>query len=554
MKKIFAILLVLAIMLSMAVPVFADGEAVNEPWVKYFSKEDIVTSKDGGATVYTFKGITAAYTSAGVDIMPTLKKLMEGKDKITVSISVDAKLEYNDGFDGEDYPIAGLIRAVGINEKIKDPNAFKAIYTDAKAGGFGDTGGGNYSIRFFEDGNLYDDWSTLEGEATFTANDINAGLWTQLNLCFDRMNGFEAAKSISVKNTKIELTDYEEGDGEVTIDFEAGGTTASKPSDGGTSNSGNVDTSKLDLNAKADAKDIEELPDGSGLIEGTKWTKGLGNAVVTEGTFKDQTMYSMTGYNSAYSSAYLDLYPSLKQMIGTEDEISVYIVFDVRVLNYKGAEGKTHPFGVKIRPGGLTELSKDEETFNSEYLGSTFRHTGSGGISVTLLASGKKEFTEDWQRIELPATFTIEDLNDAHWSQLNLCFDNMANFATMGAVQLKNAAIFYIDDYEPIGDSGDEGGTEDGGEVKKPTSSTKPVVLHKPIGFNKYEITFMESVETKLEGGAIDNGANGGDVNDGNNLTTIIIIAAAAVVVIGAAVVVVIVLKKKKNAIKEDKE
>ena len=122
MKKIFAILLVLAIMLSMAVPVFADGEAVavNEPWVKYFSKEDIATSKDGGATVYTFKGITAAYTSAGVDIMPTLKKLMEGKDKITVSISVDAKLEYNDGFDGEDYPIAGLIRAVGINEKIKE--------------------------------------------------------------------------------------------------------------------------------------------------------------------------------------------------------------------------------------------------------------------------------------------------------------------------------------------------------------------------------------------------------------------------------------------------
>ncbi len=553
MKKFFAILLVFAIVLSMAVPVFAAEEKVTitEPWVKYFSKEDIVTSTDSGATVYTFSGITAAYTSAGVDILPTLKTFIEGKDQITVSISVDAKVEYNAGFEGEDYAIAGLIRAVDINEKIKDPAMFKSIYSNQKAGGFSDTGGGNYSIRFFEDGILDDNWTTLEGEATFTANDIKAGLWGKLNLCFDRMNAFEAAKSISVKNTKIELTDYDEGDGEITIDFNAAGSTDNSKPSGST-----VDTSKIDLTANADAEDIEPLPEGNMLLEGTKWTKGLGNATVTEGTFKEQAMYSMTGYNSAYSSAYLDLYPSLKAMLGDEDELDVYIVFDVRVLNYKGAEGESHPFGVKIRPGELTDLSKDEETFNAEYEGSTFKHTGSGGISVTLLGSGKKEFTEDWQRIELPFYITAEDLNDTFWTQLNLCFDNMANFENMGAVQIKNVAIFGMDDYEPIGDDGKESVNSGDTSVKKPVSSTDPVVLHKPIGFNKYEITFMESVETKIdnEGGFTDNG--GTNANDGDTMgsTVIIIIASVAAVVVIGAVIAVIILKKKKNTVKEDKE
>ncbi len=537
MKKIFAILLSVAIMFSMAIPAFADEDEikVTDPWDKYMSKGELTTSDENGETVYKVTGITAAYTSPGVDILPTLKKLMEGNDKITVTIAVDVKIDYAEGFEDEEFPIAGLIRAAEVNEKIKDPNAFKAIYRDAQAGGFADTGGGNYSIRFFENESALDYWTTLEGEVTFTANDINAGLWGKLNVCFDRMNCYEAISAIYIKNTRITLTDYEEGDGEITIDFD----TEVIPS------TDDVDEAPVDLTVdltlNADAEDTPALPEGNYLD--TKWVKGMAANDPIEGTFNDQPMYSMTGWKTAYGSPFLDILPAVKSAMGEEDEINVYIVFDARVLNYKGLEGTEHGFGIKIRPK-TTDLTKELEDFEENYLGSTFKHHNSGDVRLTLLASDKEYITEDWQRFEFIYTFSAEDVEDGLWEAWNLCFDNVNSFKTLGAIQIKNMGVFYGDDYEPI--NIDEPATdvpETSTPAEKPQGSEDPVVIHKPIGGGKYQITFTESVDTVVEGLVDNNGGNG---------TIWIIVAVAAVVVLAGVAVGIVTVAKKKNA-KEDK-
>jgi hypothetical protein len=259
----------------------------------------------------------------------------------------------------------------------------------------------------------------------------------------------------------------------------------------------------------------------------------------------------MPNWKSAYGSPWLDILPAVKAAMGEEDEINVYIVFDIRVINYKGMEGKTHPFGIKIRPK-TTDLTKMKEDFEENYLGATFTHYGEGDIRLTILNSGKKEITEDWQRMEFIWTFTAEDVEDGLWEAWNLCFDNVSNFKTLGAIQVKGMGVFNSDEYEPINVEEEVKETpapEADGETNadKPVSdgTVKPIVLHKPIGGGRYQITFMDSVETEVEGGLMND-------NGGTDLTTIILIAVGAVVVIGALVTVVVL--KKKSSVKEEEK
>jgi len=550
MKRIFAILLAVTLFCSMAViPVSAEEVAVSSPWEKLLGETTVTTTTENGETIYSFGNITAAYISAGVDLMPELKTLIEGNDKITVKISFEVKIDYNEGYEDEEYVLGALVRASGTNPKIKEPEAFKAYYKDAQAGAFYDTGGGNYAIRAIEQEVVEGSWTPLEGEMTFTATDIKGGLWEKINFCFDRMSNFESCKTIYIKNTTLELVDYEEGDGEIVVDLDEEIEIPDKENETPESEGGAVDTSSVDLTANADAEDTPELPEGNYLD--TKWVKGYAANDPIEGTFNDQPMYSMTGWKSPYGSPFLDILPAVKAAMGEEEEITVYIVFDIRAINHKGMEGETHPFGVKIRPK-TTDLTKMKEDFEENYFGTNFAHYGEGDVRITLLASDKEEISEDWQRMEFSCTFTAEEVEDGLWEAWNLCFDNVSTFKTLGAIQVKNMGVFYEDDYELVNveeKPAVDNTEEENKPATKPESSTDPVVIHRPIGGGRYNINFMESVETVVEGGLVDSSndsaENDGD-GEGGTDTTLIIAIIAGVVVVAVAAVVIVVLKKKK--------
>ena len=71
MKKIFAILLALALLCSVAViPVSAETVAVSSPWVKLLGATDVTTTTENGETIYKrIKEITRSINCINERIM-----------------------------------------------------------------------------------------------------------------------------------------------------------------------------------------------------------------------------------------------------------------------------------------------------------------------------------------------------------------------------------------------------------------------------------------------------------------------------------------------------
>ena len=567
MRRFLACLTVLAILLTSLATVSvsaAEEKKVAEPWTAVLGSVEVSTSTDKGDTVYSFGGMSQPYHSAGLDILPTLKTLITGRSSITVEIRFDAKVEYAAGYEDEDYNFGLLVRAGSPHEKIADPSGFQSLYS---GGRFYDTGGGNYALRLIDAEVLYGEWESYAFEGEFSANDINAGLWKKLNLCFDRMDGYEIASKINVKNTVIEVIDYREGSDQPTIDLSGGGNGPG---------SGTVVGGEVDLNVPNSVKDTPELPDGN-LYPDAEWATSPYSQTtkVTKGEYKGKPMYSITGFNKTYSSPAIDVFPKLKEAIGDEDEMEVWIVFDIRCANSKGNEGSVHDFGVKLRVSGLTALTQTQDAYDENYASdsSTFPYVSEGQIHTTLKKT--TSMTEDWMRVEMMFTYNSYDVNDELWSKWYVCFDNLASYETLGALQVKNFGIYTFDDYDPIEV---EIGTEDGeGENINTDTSVKPAIIYKPYNFNKYHVTFADAVpsDQSNEGGNTNNGTgnenkpsgdNGtGNENkpsgdDGGAVTTpekksnvgIIIGVIAGVVIIAGGVVAFVVIKKKNEAVKEE--
>ncbi len=515
MKKFLVILLALILALPVCVPVHAEKTVVQAGWGKYLGSTDVTVREENGEKIYSFGGINAAYHSACVNVLPDLQKLMEGNDSITVEISVEVKIDYNEGYEDEDFPIGFMLRANGVHEKIKKAADFKKILPESAIHVV--NGDSNYGCRIGgEDFTASsEEWTQLSGEVTLTPDDVFAGLWSSLILSFDKMSYFEAVKTVHVKNTTITLIDSEKGEGKPTVD---------------------LSTYVKEIIECDDSVDTPALPEGNKLLN-TEWVKCLGTAVAEKGDFKGAEMYKVTGFNSSYASVGLDIYPSIKALMGDGDTANVWIVLDVRARG-----GEEMPFGMKIRPSGVSDTLNSNEGFGANYKGTTFKYTNSTGVCVTVL--DEDEFTNTWHRVEIPVLFTSADINDEFWTGWNLCFDMMKYYDVIEELQIKNVGIYLYDEYEPINkaDEGTDGETGDStGNEKEHESSTGDLTIYRPIGFDKYTATFAEVVDTKVEGGLVDKTGNGGI-----DITLIIIIASAAVVVV-AGTVTVIVIKNKKT-------
>ena len=544
MKKLLAVLLVVALALSMVLTVSAAGSTtkVATDWQKLTGSTDVTKSTEGGATVYTFGGVTAAYNSAAVNLVPTLQTLIKGKSSIRVKVTMDAKVSYADGYEGEDFPVTMLIRVGGKTSKVATEEDFKANFKDQVTSDIRSIDGkGNFGIVFEQEDILTDEWATIESpEFNITPDDLNPELWSQLNLCFHRMSGFEIAQTISIKNTTIEVVEGTTGNDKPTADTNNSG------------NTGNVGA------VVGNDEDTPELPDGN-LLEDDAWVKGIGAATVSKGDFKGQTTYVFKGMNSSYSSPYLNVYPAVKEAMGEDDEVTVWIVLDIRIANKKGNEGVEHKFGVKLRPGKGGKLA-NAETFGELYEGMLFTEN-SGNVVSTLLGSSEGKLNENWQRLEFFVTVYRDDLNDELFDAWNLCFDNMATFADITEIQVKNAGVFLEDDYEPVEFEVED---EDGGTAI--TTTPKPVTIYKPYNFDKYDVTFRDAVSSEhtpapevtpdadgnvpeVTAGAQDGGLEQGDSENGNggSKTLVIIIVAAAVVVLAGAAAAFIIIKNKKG-------
>jgi len=302
------------------------------------------------------------------------------------------------------------------------------------------------------------------------------------------------------------------------------------------------------------------------LAKDAKWYKALAKAEPTVITEDGESVVSFGEISSAWGSCGIDVYPSLKKAIGDEDVISVYFVFDAKVIyKDKADEDTAFPFGIKLRPDGLSAAAKSADTFPDVYSGINFKYDSSN-LSCTLLGGGAGEMSKDWQTFEVQKEFDSDDFADGIWTKWTFCFDNMKENALASAIYIKNFAIYLEDEYEPA-EAEDEDDDDSGSSASQISASFDEKTLETPYNYNRYQITFAKTKENKVTADASQNTKNedtsatpvataAADATDkkasdssASNTWIIYVIIAAAVVICGAVAVIVI-LKKKKGETK----
>lgn len=288
--------------------------------------------------------------------------------------------------------------------------------------------------------------------------------------------------------------------------------------------------------------DTPELPENNRLLDDT-WKKLLGGVKVSEEIIDGEKITSMSNIDTSFSSAGLDLMPTVEALLGEEDEIDLWIVLDVRV---DAEDGEEFPFGMKVRANKLTKLTETQEAFNENYPDArTFTHKGGSGVSATVHSNGI--ITNQWQRIEIYLTFNEMDVNKDFWGGLCLCFDMMEDFKNMGVLQIKNTGVYLFEEYESV--LGDEDEKKEEMEYISPVTPS-PVTIYRPYEFNKYTATFAEAKNQDGDNTVTDNVVPTNEISHG--FPSGIVIIVVAVIVIGA--VAVIIIKNNKKERKGDAE
>ncbi len=510
MKKILAVIFALILIMTSFLTVSAEEVKIEAEWSKYLGKVEITKTEENGETIYAFKNFTAEFATPGIEIMPLLKEIIKGKDSVTLNFSMELKADAE-----EDFTLGMLLRMEDVHPKVQKKEDFKQAYTGKRVNIIGDK---NYLIRIASDLNVSEDWEFVEGAITLTPDEILSGMWKRMVLCFDGIKKYELLETLYVKNAVVEIVDYEEGKGEPSIDIEK------------------IDLEKPTI--ELDDTDTPVLPEGNHLTDNA-WYKGkLGS--ITPGEVGEDKVYKFADLKSSYSSPVINIYPTLKEMLGDQESMSIWIVLDVRAVLTEN----DRVFGMKIRPNVANEFVDDKSMFAAKYGGSTVKHT-SYGILITAYSDGK--LTNKWQRIEIPMTITKADINDELWTEWNLCFDMMTDYYQIKELQIKDTAIYYNGEYESVYKLNNDGDSESEGTAKPENNKEMPVI-YKPYGFEKYSITFADTVASELPEGITDERVSGASVNIDSYLIYIII--GAGVLVLGA--IVVIILKKKKTQ-KEEK-
>ena len=280
-------------------------------------------------------------------------------------------------------------------------------------------------------------------------------------------------------------------------------------------------------------------------LAGVKWKKLYGDIKITEEAVEGENIVTMSGMNTTYDSMYIDILPAVADMMGDDDSVDMWIVFDIRVDSEVSGE---FPLGVRIRAAGVTDKVKEMDDFLENYYSESqnFMNNGKGQISRNLCSDGIA--TKEWQRVEFQLTFNEPDVNKEFWSKWNLCFDTLTRYKDMNALQIKNMGIYFYEDYESEKEEDtDEGAIEETEtEYVSPVTPT-PVTVYRPYDFNKYSAGFVDVKEQEDAQVTSVPDATPDVPVDKDSKGTVIIIASAGIAAVIIAVAVILIVNKKRK-------
>ena len=214
MKQIAAWLLSLALLATAAVgliPVAAEGADASENpaadlvWDKIVGTP-AVTKTETGAVM---SGLANSWDSAGVDILPALKKALGDKDNVTLILSVDMMATMKTGSEGATLTARPLVRGTSTRAGLAD-----AAWNSQYAATLGDDPalfamyGGNVMGFMGDQLSLpHGTWHTYTFTLELTRKQVESNLLREWIFCVDSLGGVSLSKvdHVEFKNLTLEI-------------------------------------------------------------------------------------------------------------------------------------------------------------------------------------------------------------------------------------------------------------------------------------------------------------------------------------------------------------
>ena len=374
MKKIFTILLAVAIVFSMSVSVFAEVEnfAKDAKWVQGYAGG--VSNKDGIAKA---TGIKAAYTSPFIDIYPAVKAALGTDTDAELIIRFKVRADFTEGNEGEISSARTLLRGGSIKpEEVEDWNTNYSEATDGESF-FNSDKGGNI-MHYFSSGFSFTDeeWTTVIIELEVSDTIVNCDLTPKWNFCLDTIGNYGIIESLQFK--EFTVAHYDDS----LLEVEDEPVEVEKPE-------------------KEEKPDSNEPVSNENFAAGLTWSAFAG-ATVTEA----DGIVTATGFKYAYSSPSVNILPSVKKALGDNSDVEIFIVFESRGVFTEGNEDATVSASTLIRgTSALSVKTSDIEEWREAYADSftdSDPFFGNNGGNVMKYIGHGIKLTSDWT-LKLPS-------------------------------------------------------------------------------------------------------------------------------------------------------
>lgn len=263
-----------------------------------------------------------------------------------------------------------------------------------------------------------------------------------------------------------------------------------------------------------------------------EWNDGI-ETVVEKKTEGGDTVYRATNVINPYSSPVIPVLAAVKKAYNSGAD-AVALTFEIRAV-YKNGEDLQSSAKLLLR-GAASDgaLARDFDAWNKKYeeaCGDNDVPFVNKSGNIMYHAPNGFNFSGEWTTVEWTIEFPKEIVNIGMLSEWNLCMDGISECADIEAIEVKNAAVYNFEDYEPAEETTPvpEGPKDDA----TPTPTMKNVFGEATPTTTAEATATVEATEVPTE------------TKGGNSLWWVWGIA--AVVVVGGAVAVCVVINKKKK-------
>ena len=286
-----------------------------------------------------------------------------------------------------------------------------------------------------------------------------------------------------------------------------------------------------------------------------KWEKGTakGTVSVTDGVAR------CTGIDNEWCCPSIDILPTVKEAIGTEDEIEITISFEVRANFSEGNEGSTSSARVLMRGangisglGGADNADAWLEAYDDSLDGEDRLFSNSKGNLLKYLDGGAQiEISDEWTRYTAKPMFLYSaQVNNPSVIKWNLTLDKIIEFAIIDSLEFRNVIVTTEEIEVEDDDEGTEDPETDAPAADEPAAdepaTDAPAADDKPATDTPADsATQKPAVATP---GATDAPVANNNAPVSFNATAVLVTAIASATVIIVACIVAIVIVKKKTS------